>query len=343
MTHKNIYIENLSQDPYYNLAFEQAVVDFAAAASSVHAATASGNNYFMLWQNKSAIIVGKHQNTIEEINEAFVKEHNIAVVRRLSGGGAVYHDLGNLNFGFVVNTGIEQPNDFAYFCKPIKEALLSFGVPVEIQGRNDMTVNGKKFSGNAQYKKGSIIMHHGTILYDSDLDMLSKALKTPHKADSKAIKSKESRVTNIRPFMKTDTDINGFCSMLKEYLCKALNMEEIIVQQTYHDMAQGLKENVYSRWSWNYGSSPPHTVRKIKTIPGCGKIEVFLDIGKEGIIRDISFFGDFFGYSDPGLLKSFFIGQMFEIKAINKQLENIDLTQFFHGIEEESFFSLLFE
>ena len=330
----NIYIENTSKDPYYNLAFEQAVVAHAATASSA-------NNYFMLWQNRSAIIVGRHQNTIGEINEAFVKENNIDVVRRLSGGGAVYHDLGNLNFSFVVNA--DQTMDFAYFCKPISQALLSFGIPVKIEGRNDMTVNGKKFSGNAQYKKDNIIMHHGTILYDSDLEILSKALKTPHKTVSKAIKSRESRVTNIRPFMKTDTDINGFCSMLKEYLCNALDMKEIVLEQKFHDAATELKENVYSKWSWNYGSSPPHTLIKNRTMPGCGKIEVFLDIGREGIIRDISFYGDFFFSADPALLKSFFIGQMFEINVIKKQLENIDLTQYFHGIEMESFLSLLFE
>ena len=336
MTH-NIFIENTSIDPYYNLAFEQALVDLAATASSSHA----NNNYFMLWQNSSAIIVGKHQNTIEEINEAFVKENNIAVVRRLSGGGAVYHDLGNLNFTFIVNA--DKNMDFAYFCKPISQALLSFGIPVEIEGRNDMTVNGKKFSGNAQYKKDNLIMHHGTILYDSDLDMLSKALKTPHKALSKAIKSRESRVTNIRPFMKIDTDINGFRFMLKEYLCNALDMRELTLEQKFHDAAIELKEKLYSQWEWNYGNSPPHTVRKSRTISGCGKIEVFLDIGREGIIRDIAFLGDFFFHAEPELLKKYFIGQKFEINSIKKQLENIELTHYFSGIENESFYSLLFE
>ena len=344
MSENNIFlIENKSTDPYYNLAFEQALVDLADAK----------NSYFMLWRNSSAVIVGRHQNTIQEINASFVKEHNIAVVRRLSGGGAVYHDLGNLNFTFVVNAaascdaGGSQHMDFAYFCQPLRDALLSFGVPVKIQGRNDMTINGKKFSGNAQYKKHSRIMprimHHGTLLYDSDLGVLSKALKTPAKAESKAIKSRESRVTNIRPFMRTDTDINGFCSMLKEYLCKTLDMREIVPEQKYHEKACQLKEKAYSQWAWNYGSSPPHTIRKSKTIPGCGKIEVFLDMGREGIIRDIAFYGDFFGSRDPVLLADCFYGAIFEVNAIKTRLDNVDLTQFFHGIDKESFLSLLFE
>jgi len=149
-----IYIESRNSSPFHNLALEQFVFDNLGLE----------NDCFMLWQNDNSIIVGKHQNTSGEINAAFVKERNITVARRLSGGGAVYHDLGNLNFTFITGAEKTEGIDFSVFCEPIGKALRSFGVPVEISGRNDMTVDGKKFSGNAQYIKNGRVMHHGTIL-----------------------------------------------------------------------------------------------------------------------------------------------------------------------------------
>ncbi|MDR2718490.1 MAG: lipoate--protein ligase family protein, partial [Treponema sp.] len=197
----NYYIESRSTDPCRNLALEQFVFDFLDRRHS----------YFMLWQNHNSIIVGKHQNTLAEINSVFVKAHNISVVRRLSGGGAVYHDPGNLNYTFITDAGTDNTIDFAAFCLPVQKALVSFGVPVEITGRNDMTVMGRKFSGNAQYLKHERIMHHGTILYDSCMDTLSQALNLSNdKIESKGIQSVRSRVTNIRPYMKTNMPIEDF-------------------------------------------------------------------------------------------------------------------------------------
>lgn len=144
------YIESPSHDPHFNLALEQYVFDRLDRS----------HDYFMLWQNDNAIIVGKHQNTIGEINASYVKEHDISVVRRLSGGGAVYHDLGNINFTFISDTGDASMFDFSTFCRPVVKALHSIDVPAEINGRNDMTVDGKKFSGNSQYMKHGRVMHH---------------------------------------------------------------------------------------------------------------------------------------------------------------------------------------
>jgi len=166
----NFYIESKKTAPCYNLALEQYVFD-----SLNRTAGSSVCNYFMLWQNYNSVIVGKNQNTSTEINISFVNAHNINVARRLSGGGAVYHDLGNINFTFITDSGADKTIDFAVLCKPIQNALLSFGVPVEISGRNDMTIQGKKISGNACYIKHGRVMYHGTLLYDSDLDMLSNA------------------------------------------------------------------------------------------------------------------------------------------------------------------------
>jgi lipoate-protein ligase A len=329
----NIYIESLETDPYHNLAMEQFVFDNLSRE----------NNYFMLWQNRPSIIVGKHQNTGEEVNHNFVKEHNIAVVRRLSGGGAVYHDLGNLNFTFISSNGRQGAIDFSYFCKPICEALSSFGVPVVISGRNDMTVNGKKFSGNAQYIKNDRVMHHGTILYDSDLDMLSEALKPgSDKIESRGIKSIQSRVTNIKPYMKTVMPIAGFWSALKGYMSAVFRLTEISLTSEQIALVRELSEKVYSQWSWNYGNSPPHSLRKTRRIEGCGKIEILLDIGSEGKIKNIAFYGDFFGSRDPDELKDILKGNHLEYDEIRKLLKNTGIHKYFNALDLDDFLSLLF-
>ena len=326
------YIESGSSDPYRNLALEQFVFDSLDRE----------NSYFMLWQNSNAIIVGKHQNTQEEINAAFVKEKNIAVVRRLSGGGAVYHDLGNLNFTFITGADNALGIDFSVFCEPIRKALSSLGVPVEISGRNDMTVQGKKFSGNAQYIKDGRIMHHGTILYDSDLSMLSLALRPGNdKIESRGIKSLRSRVANIRPYMKTDMPITGFWAALRDYMRSALDMRDFALGPEHNTAVEGLREKTYAQWSWNYGNSPPHTLRKARRIEGCGKIEMLLDIGQEGKIRNIAFYGDFFGNCDPKELGRLLIGCSLEYEELKALLAGVDISQYFHALDTETFLALL--
>ncbi|MDR2476284.1 MAG: lipoate--protein ligase, partial [Treponema sp.] len=251
------YIESRNTDPCHNLALEQFVFDRLSRS----------HRYFMLWQNNNSIIVGKHQNTAAEINAAYVNDHNITVVRRLSGGGAVYHDLGNINFTIISDA--DNDIDFATFCKPIQKALISFGVPVEISGRNDMTVEGKKFSGNAQYVKQNRIMHHGTILYDSSLETLSRALRVSgDKIESKGIASVKSRVTNIRPYMRTAMSVEQFWAALKQYLFAAFDLREYSLSPADTAEVQLLRENVYSQWSWNYGASPPCNIHKKRRIEG---------------------------------------------------------------------------
>ena len=326
------YLESRCTNPYRNLALEQFVFDRLDRK----------NSYFMLWQNHNSIIVGKHQNTMEEIDSGFIREKNITVARRLSGGGAVYHDLGNLNFTFITDADNAKGMDFSRFCEPVRKALCSFGVPVEISGRNDMTVEGKKISGNAQYIKQDRIMHHGTILYDSDLDMLSRALRPGNdKIESKGIKSVQSRVTNIRPYMKNDMGIADFWEALKGFLAAELEMRELTLKDEYYPEIEELEEKVYSQWSWNYGKSPPYTLRKVRRIEGCGKIEILLDVGPEGIIKNIAFYGDFFGNRDPGELGEILCGIRLESVEIKTALKKADISVFFHGLDMNTFISTL--
>ena len=328
-----IYIESKNTNPFYNLALEQFVFDSLPRNES----------YFMLWQNHNSIIVGKHQNTQGEINAPFVKEKNITVARRLSGGGAVYHDLGNLNFTFITDNNTKGI-DFISFCKPIGEALLSFGVPVEFSGRNDMTINGKKFSGNAQYIKEGRVMHHGTLLFDSDLSILGSALKPGEdKIESKGVKSVESRVCNIRPFLKTDMNITDFWGGLKNYLVSSFEMKELTISDEQNTIVEKLKENVYSKWSWNYGNSPPYSLRKVRRIQGCGKIEILLDVTTNGIIEHITFNGDFFGELEPNELAKKLIGCHLEEKELKTLLDNIEINRYFHALNNNDFQTLLLE
>ncbi|MDR0313144.1 MAG: lipoate--protein ligase [Treponema sp.] len=327
------YIESRNTDPTYNLALEQVLFDRMGREDKC----------FMLWQNHNSIIIGKHQNTLEEIDAAFVKEQEITVARRLSGGGAVYHDMGNLNFTFITPLENKQGLDFGFFCEPVQKALVSFGVPVEISGRNDMTVEGKKFSGNAQYIKNNKIMHHGTILYDSNLEMVGKALKAKDKVESKAIKSTQSRVTNIRPYMKNDMSTNDFWAALKNFLLPVFGMNEIAVDAKDHRAALELREKVYSQWNWNYGNSPPHTLRKTRRFENCGKIDIFLDVERQGVIKNISFYGDYFASRDSCELEKLLTGHHLEYNEIQALLADTEISQFFYGLDTDRFMALLFE
>jgi lipoate-protein ligase A len=329
----NYYIENGDTDPCRNLALEQFVFDRLDRRHS----------YFMLWRNHNAIIVGKHQNTQAEINRPFVDAHNISVVRRLSGGGAVYHDLGNLNFTFITDADAGGIN-FAAFCEPVQRALLSFGVPVTIAGRNDMTVERKKFSGNAQYLKGGRIMHHGTILYDSDLGVLSQALNAPDdKIESRGIKSVRSRVTNIRPYMKTDMPVDGFWKALREFMFAAFAMREYALSPADHAAVDELRTRVYAQWDWNYGASPPYNIRKKRRIAGSGTFEALLEMAEGGIITHAAFYGDFFGGDDPAELAEKITALPLEYGALKNAIRNIDISRYFYHLTADDFLSLLLE
>ena len=327
-----LYIENTKNSPFYNLALEQTVFDKLDRQHS----------YCMLWQNHSAVIVGKHQNTAAEINGSFVESRGISVVRRISGGGAVYHDLGNINFTFIVDAN-SGGIDFTAFCRPIQAALRSFGVPVEISGRNDMTVDGKKISGNAQYISRNRVLHHGTLLYDSDLSVLGKALNPKGKIISKGIKSVRSNVTNIRPFMETDMPVADFRTTLRDYLFTALEMQNYTLTVDEKTAAEHLRDTVYSQWSWNYGSSPPYNVRKNRYVDGCGTVEVFLDIEKDGLIKNILFYGDFFSSEDPTALSALLKGRHLEPVELYSVLKDVNISRYFHNMKNETFLSLILE
>jgi lipoate-protein ligase A len=186
------------------------------------------------------------------------------------------------------------------------------------------------------------VMHHGTILYDSDLTILSRALNvSDDKIEGKGIKSVRSRVANIRPYMQNDMPIGGFWAALKKFMFAAFDMEEYALRAEETAAVEKLRENVYAQWSWNYGASPPYNLRKTRRIEGCGKIEILLDVEKEGIIKHIAFYGDFFG--NPSELAALLINGHLEYHELKERLKGVSISRCFHNLETEDFLSLLLE
>lgn len=325
------YIESSVTDPSFNLALEQYAFDVLAAEQDI----------FMLWRNENAIIVGKHQNTVAEINLPLVGKRGIRVVRRLSGGGAVYHDLGNVNFTFIVAAGNVAAFDFASFCRPVVRALAALGVTAEINGRNDMTIDGKKFSGNAQYCKRGRVMHHGTILYDSDLSVVGEALRvSKDKIESKGLKSVRSRVTNVKDFMQEDIPVEGFIRELRMAMFRENTMEPYAL--TREDLAaiRKLQREVYDTWDWNYGASPAYSITKERRVEGCGTISAHMNVEK-GVITDIAFYGDYFGNADSSALAALLKGRRAEAGDLAQALADVSLGEYFHNLEKEDLLAIL--
>lgn len=315
-----LLIYNDKTYPYFNLAMEEYLLKNFS------------EDMFILWRNESSVIVGKNQNTLSEINLEYVKENNIPVVRRQSGGGAVFHDLGNINFTFIANDN-NNFSDFKRFTQPIIDLLKTLDINAEFSGRNDLLIDGKKFSGNAQYNYKNKVMHHGTLLFSSQITDLSNALKVkPIKFEGKGIKSVKSRVTNISEHLKDNIDILEFKDLIMNHLAKSNSAN------TYYTLTQkdidGINKLVnekYNSWDWNFGHSPKYFLTNELKYPG-GNVEFNLNVEK-GIIKEIKFFGDFFGKCDVSFIEELLFGIKHEENSIKKALELVDINDYFLGAD----------
>ena len=325
------YINLRTTDPAFNLAAEQYVFDSLPRDRS----------YFMLWQNDNAVIIGKYQNAYSEVNEAYAAEHGIRVVRRLSGGGAVYHDLGNLNYTFITDAAEDEAINLRRFCEIVVRALTSLGVSAEVNGRNDITVDGKKISGNAQYLREGRVMHHGTLLFRSNLGMVQNVLQVdPDKIRSKGIRSVRSRVGNIADSLPEGTDLETFRAAVLESVLQGEKAKEYVFSDVDIAAIEAIREKRYSQWSWNFGRSPECTVRRSGRIEGVGKIEAYIGIDR-GIITELTFGGDFFSGSDPAELARMFVGKRAEPKTFETVLQGVDPSRYFTGVDAESLRKIL--
>ena len=325
------FIDVLTTDPDFNLALEQYVFDTLPR----------DRNYFMLWQNDNAVIVGRHQNTMAEVNEPYIRENGIRVVRRLSGGGAVYHDMGNLNFTYIQDTASGIQLDLGMFCRPLAQAISALGANAEVNGRNDITIDGRKFSGNAQYVKDGRVMHHGTIMFDSDLSIAGLALTPdPEKIAAKGVKSVRSRMTTVREHLPGDISLSEFKKLLLEKLFAGQPMEQYVLTEEDIAAVEKLRSERYGTWEWNYGGSPQCDLTRKKRVEGCGTVECRFRV-KEGCIIEAAFRGDFFSAKDPGVLAERFIGLRPTAEDYQKALEGIDVSEFFTGLSNEALLDIL--
>jgi len=241
----------------------------------------------MLYINEPSVIVGKHQNALAEINYKFVKENNIKVVRRLSGGGTVFHDYGNLNFCFIQKGEKDKLVDFRKYTKPILEVLNQLNVPARFSGKSDLVIGNKKFSGNAEHVYRNKVMHHGTILYNSAISNLSQAIKIdPFKYHDKAVKSNRSMVTNVIEYLDKKYSTMEFIMLIFKHIQSDSN-DFTNYELTGNDTnkIQELAENKYAQWEWNFGYSPKYQFVK-KFNDGNDDLKIQFNVEK-GIIQAV--------------------------------------------------------
>ncbi|CAN7575317.1 lipoate--protein ligase [Paenibacillus sp. LjRoot153] len=329
-----LFIDNEGiTDPRINLAIEEFALRKLPA----------GESYLLFYINEPSIIIGKNQNTLEEINPEYVKANNLHVVRRLSGGGAVYHDLGNLNFSFITQDDGNSFHNFQKFTAPVVEALHSLGVQAELTGRNDIQVGERKISGNAQFSTKGRMFSHGTLLFDSEIENVVSALRVdPDKIQSKGIKSIRSRVANIVEFLKEQITMAEFRSKLLSSIFGANEVNVPTYKLTEEDWTQihQISEERYQNWDWNYGKSPKSTVQHAKRIEGVGRVDIRLSI-EEGHLQHVKIFGDFFGAHDVAELENKLAGTRYEESAVRERLVDVELKHYFGALDKETFVSLL--
>lgn len=315
-----------TKDPYLNLAVEEYLF------------LNSEDDIFMLWQNEPTVVIGKNQNAYAEINMDYIEQNRIHIARRITGGGAVYHDLGNLNYTFISSCRAEQGIDFEYFTRPIIQALDSIGVKAELSGRNDLIANGKKISGNAQYTANGRTLHHGTLLFESDLAVLSSALNVDEeKIKSKGIKSTRSRVTNINKILGGRHTIEEFIELLTEHVQSKYSPNTISAPQN-SEIDRLYKRNSSREWIFPEKELlSRYSVLKKKRYP-FGIVEIYLDMIND-VIKDIKIRGDFFGERPAEEIEERLVGA--SIREASSILEDSDIGKYIFGITKEIFLDQL--
>lgn len=323
-----IFIESPVTDPYFNLALEEYMFEHV-----------KDDTVFMLWQNYNTIVIGKYQNPAEEINQKYVREHGIRVARRLSGGGAVYHDKGNLNYTIITDTSQNPDFNFHLFVQPVIQALSRFGIKAEFNGRNDVTIDGGKFSGNSQYYKKRRVLHHGCIMLNANLNVLENALKVKKaKFESKSVKSVRSRVTSINAHAIKPIGMKEFKKALSDCVIENQELKPFSLTEEILLEVQKLKEEKYETWEWNYGQVPAYNVRVEKKFPA-GLVTAYMKT-TNGIIDSIHFYGDFFGKRDLSELEQSMSGLRLDSQLL-PTLSHMPIGEYMNQITAENIYELI--
>lgn len=324
------YLRNPHTNPYYNMAFDEFCLESLPIDEPV----------FYLWQNRPAVIVGYNQEVNTEVNLEYLKANDIALVRRVTGGGAVYHDLGNLNYT-IVGRSEDLERDYPEYASLMMKALQTLGIPATLSGRNDILVKGKKISGFAKRVSRNRLMVHGTLMYDVDLDKLTQVLNpSATKLQSKGIASVRSRVANLREYLPEIADIQAFSQRLEEIL--SCNYKDAEYKLSEDDLAhiQKLTDEKFATWEWNYGHSPKATLTHTARL-ACGTVEVHLTL-KENRIASCRFGGDFLGNLPASEVEKALQGVVYEASAIRECLSQMEISHYFDGVAADNLVKLMF-
>ena len=338
-----IYIEPKSVDPSFHLAAEEYVTRFFPFNNF----TDTNESVFMVWRTEKCVVIGRNQIAAAEIDLQAAHSLGIRVIRRSSGGGAIFSDFGNIMHSVI--TPFNESDDpkkieYTQAVEPMANALKKMGIPALSEGRNDITVDGKKISGLAQYAIKNRICTHGSLLFDSDLDLLSRILKTdPDKINSKALKSIRSRVTNLREYLNPELEsITEFINLLKSCLFEVFGEDIKNYDFTRRDIEQIniIKDEKYANQKWINGSTPKFTFQNSKRFLS-GKLEIFLDV-EHGIIKSCNIFGDFLGIHPVTELENKLINHPHEFGILSEILFNTDLKLYLGNIKPEELLECLF-
>lgn len=323
------FIYNMQTRPSFNLAAEEWLL------------RNTDEDVFMLWRNAPAVIVGRNQNTGAEIDENYVRANDISVIRRMTGGGAVFHDLGNVNFTFLSLGSDHSGIDFHRFTEPVLDALQNMGVPCEFDGRNDLVIKGQKFSGNAQLLEKDRILHHGTLLFSAQMADLSAALKVnPAKYSDKAVKSVRKRVTNISSHLPEPMDVTEFIGRMMRLVSGGQKVDALDLNEAEKQAVRELEKIKYATWEWNFGHSPKYGFTRTTRTSG-GTVEVHLDVAK-GVIGQATIYGDFFGERPVADLAALLCGCPHEREALLRVLDGVNVGQYVLGVDAPTLVDCLF-
>ena len=318
-------------DPHLNLAMEEYLLrNFE-----------TDEDLLLLYINEPSIILGRYQNAWEEVNQEYVDAHKIHVVRRVSGGGTVYHDLGNLNFSMITQRAAENFHNFKKFTAPVIAVLQEMGVDAELNGRNDIVVGGRKISGNAQYIATRRMVSHGTLLFNSDLGSIGEALRAnPGEFTSKSIKSVRSQVANIRDYLDEPMDVETFRQrLLGGIFGGSSEIPSHRLSRADWEAIRALARDRYQTYEWNYGSSPDFSLRRAQRF-GFGEIVADIEI-RRGQIYSIHFSGDFTRRGETSGLEARLAGVRYLRTDLSEALQGMGLDRYFQGLTQEAFLQFI--
>ena len=325
-----VYIETDSTDANFNFALEKYLMETSDLDDS----------YFLFWRTQPTLMIGKFQNTYQEINTAFARTHNINIVRRITGGGTIYTDMNGWQFSFIEKHPKKQEMDFDRFTRPVIDALASIGVTAYRSGRNDLLIDGRKISGNAQFKSRLVNLHHGSLLFNTDLMRLVRALTVDdEKLISKGIKSVKERVTNIADHMKTAITSEAFKDLMLKHITR--DMKETTLTSADIEKVNQIKAQQFDTWEWNFGQNPKFNISKEKRFAG-GRLTICVNVVQD-VIQGIDFFGDFFEEKNLDELKHALIGIRYDKAAIAFALKETKTDDFIYQITADEILDLIID